>query len=307
MNVVAVKTLNDVSPKIGYDYLLNLGFTTLVDNYTSQDGKTYTDISLPLALGGLTKGVTNLELTNGFATIANQGLYHPAFFYTKIVDHDGNVLLDNTMNTDTKQVMKESTAWLLTSAMEDVILKGTGSRLKFKKINMPQAGKTGTSTGNRDLWFVGYTPYLTAGIWGGYDSGQKQTSLTYQKDLWRDTMEKLNQNYTKVPFKKPDSITTAVICTKCGKLAINGICDKAVGGSCIKKEYFDKESVPKEKCDCHVRCKICKASGHLAGDGCPSSQIYTAVYLQKNESTRTADSSLSIPRYLVGSTCKIHN
>lgn len=93
--------------------------------------------------------------------------------------------------------MKESTAWLLTSAMEDVISKGTGSRLKFKKINMPQAGKTGTSTGNRDLWFVGYTPYLTAGIWGGYDSGQKQTSLTYQKDLWRDTMEKLNQNYTK--------------------------------------------------------------------------------------------------------------
>ena len=105
---------------------------------------------------------------------------------------------------------------------------------------MPQAGKTGTSTGNRDLWFVGYTPYLTAGIWGGYDSGQKQTSLTYQKDLWRDTMEKLNQNYTKVSFKKPDSITTAVICTKCGKLAINGICDKAAGGSCIKKEYFDK-------------------------------------------------------------------
>ena len=100
----------------------------------------------------MTKGVTNLELTNGFATIANQGLYHPAFFYTKIVDHDGNVLLDNTTNTDTKQVMKESTAWLLTSAMEDVILKGTGSRLKFKKINMPQAGKTGTSTGNRDLW-----------------------------------------------------------------------------------------------------------------------------------------------------------
>ena len=307
MNVVAVKTLKDVSPKTGYDYLLNLGFTTLVDNYTSQDGNTYTDISLPLALGGLTKGVTNLELTNGFATIANQGLYHPAFFYTKIVDHDGNVLLDNTTNTDTKQVMKESTAWLLTSAMEDVISKGTGSRLKFKKINMPQAGKTGTSTGNRDLWFVGYTPYLTAGIWGGYDSGQKQTSLTYQKDLWRDTMEKLNQNYTKVSFKKPDSITTAVICTKCGKLAINGICDKAVGGSCIKKEYFDKESVPKEKCDCHVRCKICKASGHLAGDGCPSSQIYTAVYLQKNESTQTADSSLSIPRYLVGSTCKIHN
>lgn len=307
MNVVAVKTLNDVTPKTGYDYLLNLGFTTLVDNYTSTEGKTYTDISLPLALGGLTKGVTNLELTTGFATVANQGLYHPASFYTKIVDHDGKVLLDNTTNANTKQVMKESTAWLLTSAMEDVIAKGTGSRLKFKKINMPQAGKTGTSTNNRDLWFVGYTPYLTAGIWGGYDSGESQKSLTYQKDLWRDIMEKLNQNYSKVSFKKPDSITTAVICTKCGKLAISGICENAVGGSCAKKEYFDKETVPTEKCDCHVRCKICKASGHLAGDGCPASQIYTTVYLQKNESTPTADSSLIIPRYLAGSTCKIHN
>lgn len=71
MNVVAVKTLEEVTPKIGYDYLQNLGFTTLVDNYTDSSGNTYTDIALPLALGGLTKGVTNLELTNGFASIAN--------------------------------------------------------------------------------------------------------------------------------------------------------------------------------------------------------------------------------------------
>lgn len=307
MNVVAVKTLNEIAPKTGYDYLLNLGFTTLVDNYTSKDGKTYTDISLPLALGGLTKGVTNLELTTGFAAIANQGQYHPATFYTKIVDHDGNVLLDNTAGTDSKQVMKDSTAWLLTSAMEDVIHKGTGGRLKFKHLDMPQAGKTGTSTGNRDLWFVGYTPYLTAGIWGGYDGGEKQEFITYHKDLWRDMMEKLNQDCTKVNFAKPDSITSAVICTKCGKLAIDGICENAVGGSCSKKEYFAKDSVPTENCDCHVRCKICKASGHLAGDGCPASQIYSAIYLQKNESAPTADSSLIIPGYLAGSSCQIHN
>lgn len=307
MNVVAVKTLNEIGPKTGYDYLLNLGFTSLVDNYTSKDGRTYTDISLPLALGGLTNGVNNLELTTGFATIANQGLYHPATFYTKIVDHEGNVLLDNTSGTDSKQVMKDSTAWLLTSAMEDVIYKGTGSKLKFKKSNMPQAGKTGTSTGNRDLWFVGYTPHLTAGIWGGYDGGETQTSTTYHKDLWRDIMEQLNQDYTVSDFAKPSSITSAVICTKCGKLAIDEICENAVGGSCSKKEYFATDSVPTEKCDCHVRCKICKASGHLAGDGCPPSQIYTAVYLQKNESATTADSSLIIPGYLAGSTCQIHN
>lgn len=307
MNVVAVKTLNEITPKTGYDYLLNLGFTTLVDNYTDQSGETYTDISLPLALGGLTKGVTNLELTNAFAAIANQGVYHPATFYTKIVDHDGNVLLDNTSGVESKQVMKDSTSWLLTSAMEDVIQTGTGGRLKFKQLDMPQAGKTGTSTGNRDLWFVGYTPYLTAGIWGGYDANNKQSSITYHKDLWRDIMEELNQDYTVTDFAKPDSITSAVICTKCGKLAINGICENAVGGSCAKKEFFAKDSIPTESCDCHVRCKICKASGHLASDSCPTSQIYTAVYLQKNESAPTADSSLIIPSYLAGSICEIHN
>lgn len=307
MNVVAVKTLNEVTPKNGYDYLLNLGFTTLVNNYTDQSGETYTDISLPLALGGLTKGVTNLELTTGFAAIANQGVYHPATFYTKVVDHDGNVLLDNTSGVESRQVMKDSTAWLLTSAMEDVIQKGTGGRLKFKKLDMPQAGKTGTSTGNRDLWFVGYTPYLTAGIWGGYDANNKQSSASYHKDLWRDIMEELNQDYTETNFTKPNSITSAVICTKCGKLAIQGVCANAVGSSCAKKEFFAKDSIPTENCDCHVRCKICKASGHLASDSCPPSQIYTAVYLQKSESTPTADSSLIIPSYLAGSVCQIHN
>lgn len=305
MNVAAVKTLNQVTPKTAYDYLLNLGFTTLVDNYTAKDGKTYTDISLPLALGGLTRGVTNLELTTGFAAIANQGTYHPATFYTKIVDHDGNVLLDNTTDIESRQVMKDSTSWLLTSAMEDVIRTGTGGRLKFRQLSMAQAGKTGTSTGNRDLWFVGYTPYLTAGIWGGYDDNKKQRSITYHKDLWRDIMEQLNHDYTKSTFVRPDSITNAVICTKCGKLAIDGICNNAVGGSCAKKEYFSKDSLPTENCDCHVRCKICRASGHLASDRCPSSQVYTAVYLQKNESTATADSSRIIPDYLA-STCQIH-
>ena len=138
MNVVAVKTLEEVTPKIGYDYLQNLGFTTLVDNYTDSSGNTYTDIALPLALGGLTKGVTNLELTNGFASIANGGTHYKTSFYTKIYDHDGNLLLEN--DNEGQQVMKESTAWLLTNAMEDVIKSGTATKARFKKISLAQAG-----------------------------------------------------------------------------------------------------------------------------------------------------------------------
>lgn len=316
MNVVAVKTLEQVGAKTGYDYLLNLGFTSLVNNYTDNNGKTYTDIALPLALGGLTKGVSNLELTNGFATVANGGNYREPVFYTKILDHDGNVLIDRTTQ-NTRRVMKDSTAWLLTDAMEDVINKGSGTKLKFKKVAMNEAGKTGTSTGNRDLWFVGYTPYYTAGIWCGYDTGIKQDTNSYHKDIWRDIMETLSKGQPNKEFKKPSSVTTAAICTKCGKLAIEGLCSQAVGGSCEKKEYFSKESVPTETCDCHVRCRICKSSGHLAGDSCPEQDIYTAVYLQKNESSsheensslnvNTADTPLIIPSYLSHSICEVHN
>lgn len=304
MNVVAVKTLEEVTPKIGYDYLQNLGFTTLVDNYTDSSGNTYTDIALPLALGGLTKGVTNLELTNGFASIANGGTHYKTSFYTKIYDHDGNLLLEN--DNEGQQVMKESTAWLLTNAMEDVIKSGTATKARFKKISLAQAGKSGTTTHNKDLWFVGYTPYLTGGVWSGYDDSSAQSSGSYTKEIWRAIMEQLSKKSKHKTFTKPSSITTASICTKCGKLAIEGICNNAVGGSCTRKEYFDRENVPTENCDCHIKCQICSASGALANDRCPSYQVHTKIYLQKKETSRTNDTPYVLPDALSHGTCHIH-
>lgn len=304
MNVVAVKTLEEVTPKIGYDYLQNLGFTTLVDNYTDSSGNTYTDIALPLALGGLTKGVTNLELTNGFASIANGGTHYKTSFYTKIYDHDGNLLLEN--DNEGQQVMKESTAWLLTNAMEDVIKSGTATKARFKKISLAQAGKSGTTTHNKDLWFVGYTPYLTGGVWSGYDDSSAQSSGSYTKEIWRTIMERLSKKSKHKTFTKPSSITTASICTKCGKLAIEGICNNAMGGSCIRKEYFDRENVPTENCDCHIKCQICSASGALANDRCPSYQVHTKIYLQKKETSRTNDTPYVLPDALSHGTCHIH-
>lgn len=265
MNVIAVKTLEQVTPKVGYDYLLNLGFTSLVESYTDASGKIYSDISLPMALGGLTKGVSNLELTTAFASIANGGVYNKATFYTKIIDHDGNVLLDKspvvtktkdkkgnevtTVSTSSsKQVMKDSTAFLLTSAMQDVVNSGTGTALKMRDINMPVAGKTGTSTGNKDLWFVGYTPYLTAGIWGGYDASEKQSNTTYHKAIWKAIMEKLSKKHKdeKAKFKMPASVVAVRTCTVCGKpLAKDHYSSRS------KKEYFAKGTVPEETCSVH--------------------------------------------------------
>ena len=302
MNVVAVKTLEVVSPQVGYDYLLKLGFTTLVDN----NGSGSSDIVYPLALGGITKGVTNLELTAAYSAIANNGTYIEPTLYTKIVDHNGNVLIDKT-NPKSEQVMKESTAWLLTSAMKDVVTRGTGKLSKFTSINMPVAGKTGTTSKNLDTWFAGYTPYYTASIWSGYDNNNlSQTDKSYHKIVWREIMERIHKekNLETKDFDRPDSIVTAAICTKSGKLAVDGLCNEALGGSTVKTEYFAKGTIPTEKCDVHVKVKVCKESGLLANEFCPEDEVEEIVYLSKEKETTTTDDTKYI---LPTKECDIHN
>lgn len=251
-NIVTVKTFEKVSPQTGFDYLLNLGFSTLVDKKHSEDGKIYTDIQLPTALGGLTDGVTNLELTAAYASIANGGTYIEPVFYTKIVDHEGNLLLEN--KPDTKRVMKESSAWLLTNAMKDVISYGTGTAAKFKDIKTEQAGKTGTTSDNTDYWFEGYTPYYTAGIWTGYDMNTPQPAGNFHKIMWKEIMEKIHKKMKleEKGFTMPDGIVSCNICTKSGLLANSDACTFAGDGAQIRTEYFANGTQPHKKCNLHI-------------------------------------------------------
>lgn len=300
VNIVTVKTFQKVTHQTGFDYLLNLGFTTLVDRRETSDGQIYSDIQLPTALGGLTDGVTNVELTAAYAAIANGGTYIKPVYYTKIVDSKGNVLLQNSKSG--KKVMKNTTAWLLTDAMKDVIKRGTGKKAAFKKIKMTQAGKTGTTSDNTDFWFEGYTPYYTAGIWLGYDSMFTQMSGSASKIMWRDIMEKVHKvkKLKNKNFKKPEDIITRKICKKCGKLAVYGLCDRALDGNDIKTEYFARGTQPKESCDCHVKYTFSNSTGHMAETGA-SASTNDKVYLNKDESTykaQTKDTPYLIPGWL---------
>lgn len=300
VNIVTVKTFQKVTPQTGFDYLLNLGFTTLVDRRETSDWQIYSDIQLPTALGGLTDGVTNVELTAAYAAIANGGTYIKPVYYTKIVDSKGNVLLQNSKSG--KKVMKNTTAWLLTDAMKDVIKRGTGKKAAFKKIKMTQAGKTGTTSDNTDFWFEGYTPYYTAGIWLGYDSMFTQMSGSASKIMWRDIMEKVHKvkKLKNKNFKKPEDIITRKICKKCGKLAVYGLCDRALDGNDIKTEYFARGTQPKESCDCHVKYTFSNSTGNMAETGA-SASTNDKVYLNKDESTykaQTKDTPYLIPGWL---------
>ena len=265
INIVAVKTLTDIGVDIGYEYLQNFGFSTLCDSDRTQ----------ALALGGITNGVTNLELTAAYATIANGGTYTKPRFYTKILDHDGNVLIDNTPQTHT--VLKETTAWLLTNAMEDVLTNGTGRPAHFN--GMPQAGKSGTTSSDRDALFAGYTPYYTCVVWGGYDDNAELSYTTYPKALWKSVMGRIHENLDYKDFDKPDGITTATVCKKSGKLAVAGLCDSDPRGSMVESEYFASGTVPKDYCDHHVRVTIDLSTGGIATDTCPEELRSSNVYI----------------------------
>ena len=240
INVVAVKLSDEITQELGYEYCQKFGISTLVKNKTI-NGKVFDDsTSQTLALGGITEGVYNYEMCAAYATIANGGEYNKPTLYSKVVDHDGNVLLDGTGESHT--VLKDSTAYLLTSAMEDVVNSGTGTACQLP--NMPVAGKTGTTTSNKDLWFCGFTPYYTCAVWGGYDDNKEcdyDTSFRFR--LWKGIMSRIHENLEEKDFKVPSSVERKSICTITGKLAGSG-CPSIT-------EYFAKDTLPTETCSGH--------------------------------------------------------
>ena len=292
INVVTVNTLTAIGTSVGYDYIQSFGFTTVPPEDNNQS----------LCLGGITNGVTNLELTAAYATIANAGTYNKPRFFTQILDHDGNVLVDYTAQSHT--VLKETTAWLLTSAMQDVMTAGTGGAANIS--NMPVAGKTGTTTKDRDSLFAGFTPYYTCVIWGGYDDNAPLPNTRYTKNVWRSIMQRVHDGLPQKGFPAPSGITTASVCKKSGKLAVAGVCDCDPRGSQVYTEYFAEGTVPTEVCNVHVRAAICTESGKLANEYCPADKQQVSIYMLAGSPT-SGDAPFLLPAEISSSVCDIHN
>ncbi len=239
INVVTVKTLTQIGTSLGFNYCQKLGITTLDSGDNNQS----------LCLGGITNGVTNTELTAAYATIANGGMYNKPVFYTQVLDRNGEILLDTTENEPT-EVMKATTAWLITSAMRDVMTSGTGTRANFS--GMAVAGKSGTTTKDRDTVFCGFTPFYTCSIWGGFDDNTPQSNTTYSKNIWREVMKRVHEDLPNTDFTKPAGIVQVAVCRKSGLLPIEGVCDGDPRGPQTYTEYFEEGTQPTEFCDHHT-------------------------------------------------------
>ena len=264
--------------------------------------------------------VSNMELTAAYAAIANGGVYTTPRFFTKILDHDGKVLIDN--EPETKQVLKDSTAFLLTDAMSEsmkanrkfarsgVSINSTSTRAALT--GMSAAGKSGTTTSNNDVWFVGFTPYYTAGVWGGCDNNQKlkhggvdNGGTSFHKDIWRNIMNRVHEGLEDPGFTVPDSVETAEICRKSGKRAVSGVCDHDPRGDAVYTEYFAKGAAPTEVCDKHVAVTVCAESGKRSTEYCPTKTTKVCMVLPEGEEDLATDDSVSPSQVTVTSTAAI--
>ena len=248
INVIAVKCITAISPRVGFEYAKKFGITTLCESYES-DGNISSDIVQPLALGGITRGVSNLELCSAYAAIANSGTYHSPKFFTKILDRHGEVLIDNTSEEGSSVISRE-TAFLLTDAMKDVVSSSSGTAYgAISAAAQPVAGKTGTTSNYKDIWFVGYTPYYTCCVWGGYDNNKdlpsSSTYHSYNKVLWSAVMDRVHSILPASDFAKPDSVKAVTLCKDSHAIAVADGCPHTY------VEYFTEGTEPTEACGLH--------------------------------------------------------
>ena len=263
--VAAYATFYMVGVDRAFDYVRNFGFD-LPD----------TDRIPSIALGGLTEGVTQLEMATAFGAIANGGILIEPTFYTRVYNHAGTLLLE--ANPEVRQVMRPQSAYLLTNTMVAVLTQGTGGAARLNT-NMAVAGKTGTSQESRDINFAGYTPHFTATIWFGHD--QPRTLSNHNNAhlrIWSTIMNRIHEEVEApiiTSFNRPTGITTAQICLDSGLLAIPGICTHVQGGSRVVTDLFDSTFGPRHQCNVHGVVRIDTLTGlPVTGD--------TPLYRQEN-------------------------
>lgn len=188
-NTIAWKLFEELTPRVGLSYLLNMNFSKIVSN----------DYYPAASLGGFTVGVSPLEITSAFATIENDGIYREPTCIIKITDADGDVIVGD--NNKEKRIYDTNAARMMTSVLTGVMKNGTGKNLALK--DMPSAGKTGTTNDKKDGWFVGYTPYYTTGVWVGYDTPRAMSDLSgasYPGTIWKSFMNQIHEGLPKESF-----------------------------------------------------------------------------------------------------------
>jgi len=285
VNVAAVKIMVDY---VGIDNAIKFASNLGIKLDSSTHGAS-------MALGGLDKGVTPLQMASAYAAFANQGTYIEPIAILKVEKADG-VVLEQAIPKQ-HQAMKASTAYLITDMLKSVVESGTGTGAQLSR---PVAGKTGTTDEGKDLWFVGYTPELVTSVWIGYDqpTGMPQAyGGTYPTRIWQEIMSKALSGLPVRSFSMPSGIVTSTVDGKSGLLP-----GANTPGDSLVTDMFAEGTVPTVTDNVHGYVEVCAASGQLPTSYCPDHVIKPLIKLPYNVPSIVEDYKLRAPT----ESCTIH-
>ena len=259
-NVPEIKLMKELTPKKSIEYLENMGVTSLV---SYEDNPTKNDEGLALAIGGISNGISPLEMAAAYATIANDGEYITPTFYTKVVDVSGNIVLTPTQ--ERRRVLSEQNAHIVKTIVQEPVKGGTAPYCAIT--GMTVAAKTGTTDSDNDRWLCGFTPYYTAACWYGYDQNEtvRFSGNNPAGQIWSNVMRDIHKDLANASFIRPSGIVDATVCRVTGCLAATGCADTYV-------EMFTQDNLP-VKCEGHGTQTICIDSNCIANEYCVNTKL----------------------------------
>ncbi|MBQ3076613.1 MAG: PBP1A family penicillin-binding protein [Clostridia bacterium] len=279
VNTVPIAILDQMGTERSFDFVTeNLGLTTLVRSETI-NGSLKTDIGLaPLALGGVTWGVTNLEMAAAYAAFVNKGVYNKPYTYTRVEAYDGTVLLEHEPNPQV--AMSEQTAYLINSLLQGVVTSGTGTPAQIS--GMPVAGKTGTTSDDVDRWFVGYTPYYVGVCWFGYEQPRtiRYSGTNPAIQGWRAVMRELHEGLPRREFFSTTGIVSASYCLDSGMVP-TAACSADPRGSRVSSALFKKGTTPTEPCNVHISATLCADTNMAASPYCHNRYEASLIHVHR--------------------------
>ena len=296
VNTIAANTLDKIGVNYAFEFARDkFGLSTLVESYTNSVGKTFSDIGLgPLALGAQTWGVTVRDMASAFATFANEGDYRDGRTFTKVYDSNGNIVLDNTQTK--VELLSDKTVDYMNYCLTGGVNSGTGTAAKISGITT--AGKTGTTSDNKDKWFCGFTGYYTAAVWCGYDSPEVISGVSGNPaaQLFKKVMTPLHRGKSDVALYDSEKMYSVSVCLSCGKRATDACKNDVRNGVA---ENFEptasarcySEDIPEGSCTCHVEVDYCTSGKGVANEYCKHfSEVDTEVKIEKKSLVKLTQS-----------------
>ena len=264
-NTVAVRVLEELGVENSFAWARDrFHLTSLRRDAAAND----CDVAA-LALGQLNYGVTLREITDAYTVFADEGVWHPWRSYYRVLDSDGGVLLSSPDRSET--VLSRGNAAIMTRLLEGVVKSGTSSAITLDR-RVACAGKTGTTSADRDRWFIGYTTDLICGVWCGYEYPEPLEGRNLCTSIWNDVMEKLTSNGGRSSFEMPSSVVKLEYCRDSGKL-LGENCTADPRGNRVESGWFLSENAPVDVCDRHVLCDYDASAGGISHGFCPAQEV----------------------------------